>query len=181
MLRFPHCTLPILPKVRFFSFFLDIDLSSTILKYSLASLISAGIHLCSLLPWFIVLFHVDPYYVIWQEKFPIYANINILLMINVVVALDGKRFWNTDSIIRQPLENWHYRWLYSNLAVFHGVSANAHTRHDQVLKSNTSWITVWASKKNTPYNFITSILAHLPPRWTHYLAVSHIRTTSVIG
>lgn len=71
-------------------------------------------------------------------------------MINVVDALDGKKFWNIDSIIRWLLENWHSGWLYSNLAVIHGVSANAHTWHDEVLKSSTSLITVWAFKMNVP-------------------------------
>lgn len=73
-----------------------------------------------------------------QGKFCIYANISILLMINVAVALDGKRFWNTDSIIRWLLENWHYGWLHSNLAVIRGVSASAQSWHDEVLKSSTS-------------------------------------------
>lgn len=52
--------------------------------------------------------------------------------------------------------------LDSCLAVIHGVSANAHTWHDEVLKSSISLTTVWASKTKTPYDLIPFLLAHLP-------------------
>lgn len=44
----------------------------------------------------------------------------------------------------------------------HGVSANAHTWHDEVLKSSISWTTGWASKTKTPYDFMPSLLARSP-------------------
>lgn len=53
--------------------------------------------------------------------------------------------------------------------VTHGVSANAHTWHDEVLKSSVSLITAWASKTKTPGDFIPSLLAHLPPLQNHHL------------
>ena len=51
--------------------------------------------------------------------------------------------------------------------MIHGVSANAHTWHVEVLKSSISLTSAWASKTKTPYDFVPSLLA--PPPYSEII------------
>lgn len=63
--------------------------------------------------------------------------------------------------------------LLSHLAVIHGVSANAHTWHNEELKSGISLTTAWVSETKALYGLMPSPLVHLPPSEITPSVVSH--------
>ena len=69
--------------------------------------------------------------------------------------------------------------------MIHGVSANAHTWHVEVLKSSISLTTAWASKTKTPYDFMPFLLAH--PAFSeiitfrHFLLKVHSHDRAIFG